>query len=363
MRRLRLMQRILVYRIGSIGDTLVALPAFWTLRRAFPHARITFLTNSETGNAENLIAGKVLPAGIFDEWMAYPKNFLTAAPRLILELRKRKFDALFYLMTRNRGPYRVKRDILFFRAAGIKKTFGVKHLLRNFLPLTPEKPVATVETELDFLLDCLYAEENLSLPPKTEQRPDLRLSVGEIAKAHQWLEIKCPPSARQEKKLIAVMAGSNWSSKLWAEENYIEIVSRLIEEKNVFPIVLGGKNEREQGERFLKAWRTGANAAGELGLRGDAALLQECRLYLGTDTGTMHLAGSVGTPCAAVFAATDYPGRWTPYGDEHKIFRKRVECETCFAPKCFNAHKCLRLISPDEVYAACAEILDRDAKK
>lgn len=349
------MEKILVYRIGSIGDTLVALPSFWAIRKAFPQARITYLTNGATENPEDLVAKKILPAGIFDEFLVYPNNFAKSAASLILKLREKRFDALFYLMTRNRGYYRVRRDILFFRLAGIRKVFGARYLLKNLLTMQPERPVKTVESELEFLVNCLYFE-NLDLPSIDNLKPDLSLTGDEIKKSQDWLEANCS-AAWREKRLIAVMAGTNWSSKIWAEENYITIVSRLIQEKNVFPIVFGGKNDREQGNRFLEAWKTGANAASELGIRGDAGLLRECNLYLGTDTGTMHLAGSVGTPCVAVFAAIDYVGRWTPYGSGHRIFRERVECEGCFAPVCFNRHECLNLISPEGVYRACAEIL------
>jgi heptosyltransferase III len=355
------MDKILVYRIGSIGDTLVALPSFWALRKAFPKARITYFTNGATDNPDDLVARKILPEGIFDDWMVYPNNFVRSAPRLILELRKKKFDSLVYLMTRNRGAYRVKRDLLFFRAAGIKKVFGVRYLLENLLSMKPERPVKSVESELEYLLNCLYFD-NLSLPPQEEIKPDLLLTGEEIERSRHWLKSNCLKAWR-EKRLIAVMAGSNWSSKIWAEENYIQIVSRLVKEKNVFPVVFGGKNDREQGSRFIRAWRTGANAAGELGIRGDAGILRECQLYLGTDTGTMHLAGSVGIACAAIFAATDYVGRWSPFGSGHQIFRERVECEGCFAPICFNGHKCLNLISPEQVYRACVEILERDSGK
>lgn len=355
------MDKILVYRIGSIGDTLVALPSFWAIRKAFPKAHITYFTNGATDNADDLVAKKVLPEGIFDDWLVYPNDFVKASAGLILKLRQKKFDSLFYLMTRNRGYYRVQRDILFFRLAGIRKIFGVRYLLENLLTMQPEKPVKTVETELEYLLKCLYFE-NLDLPPINDFKPDLGLTGEEIKKSHDWMEAHCP-SAWREKRLMAVMAGTNWDSKIWAEENYIQVVSRLVKERNVFPIVFGGKNDREQGSRFLESWKTGANAAGELGIRGDAGILRECNFYLGTDTGTMHLAGSVGTPCVAVFAAIDYVGRWTPYGEGHKIFRERVECEGCFTPDCFNNHKCLNLISPENVYRACVEILQNGSGK
>lgn len=350
------MKNILVYRIGSIGDNLVALPAFRAIRTLFPDARISYLTNGETEDTEKLIGRKILPENLFDEWIAYPSTSFKNTKKLVLNLRRKKIDALFYLMTRNRSYMRIRRDLLFFRLAGIKKIYGAKYLQQNILTMTPEKPVKTVETELEYLLKCIFYE-GLASKSQSSFAPDLNLTSDERKKAETWLEEKFGNDWKK-KHLIAVMAASNWESKIWAEENFVKTVSRLIEKKNVFPIIFGGGKEREQGERFLEIWKRGGNAAGELGLRIDAALLENCRLYLGTDTGTMHIAGSVGIPCVAVFAATDYVGRWTPFGENHKIFRERVECEGCFSPKCFNNHKCLNLISVDAVYQACLEILE-----
>ena len=352
------MKRILVYRIGSIGDNLVALPAFRAVRRAFPDAHICYLTNGETPDPSKLIARKLLPEGLFDEWIAYSSKGFFDTARLLRELRKKKFDAVFYLMTRNRSPLRIKRDVLFFRLAGIRRIFGVRHVSEKYLTMKPSRPLQTVETELEFLLECVLSE-NLNLSPAETFKPDLELTVEERLKAEKWLE-KNFGSEWRAKKFIAVMASSNWESKNWAEENFVETVLRLIEETDVYPIVFGGPSEREQGNRFLEKWRRGANAAGELGLRGDGALLEKCSLYLGTDTGTMHLAGSVGTCCVAVFAATDYPGRWTPYGEGHRIFRESVECEGCYAPVCFNENKCLNLVPVEKVFDACRRILEND---
>ncbi len=85
--------------------------------------------------------------------------------------------------------------------------------------------------------------------------------------------------------------------------------------------------------------------------------MKHAALYLGNDTGTMHMAAAAGVRCVAVFAAIDFPGRWYPFGDENKIFRVAVECEGCHTPDCFNKHQCLEMISVDEVFEACAAIL------
>jgi ADP-heptose:LPS heptosyltransferase len=74
----------------------------------------------------------------------------------------------------------------------------------------------------------------------------------------------------------------------------------------------------------------------------------------------MHLAASVGTPCVAIFAAVDWPGRWEPFGSGHQTFRRQVECEGCFTSNCFNNNQCLELINADEVYGACLQILNRE---
>ena len=122
-----------------------------------------------------------------------------------------------------------------------------------------------------------------------------------------------------------------------------------------FRSIFGGAEDREKGDRLIARCKNGVNAAGSLSVRESAALLQDCTLYLGNDTGTMHLAAAVGTPCVAIFAAIDWVGKWTPFGDNNRVFRKSVECEGCHTPTCFNNHKCLDLVTVDEVYAACAD--------
>ncbi len=65
--------KILVYRIGHLGDTLVSLPAFWAIREAYPNAHMTLLTNSNPNNPNYVLAQNVLPIeGLFDDWLIYP---------------------------------------------------------------------------------------------------------------------------------------------------------------------------------------------------------------------------------------------------------------------------------------------------
>ena len=350
-------QRILVFRIGHLGDTLVALPAFWALRDAFPNSSLTLLSNSDIKNPSYVSARNALPqGGMFDEWLSYPNRASAISGwisqlKLLREVRRRKFDALFYLMTRNRTAPQIERDLKFFRLAGLRRFFCIDHTRQNLLESPIPKPVPEIKSEAEFLIDCLRSE-GIAV---NEKKTDLVLTDGERLSAEEWINRSGLAVDRQT--LVAVAPGSKWTSKIWPTERFGEVVSRLIQDFAVFPIVVGGKEDREIGKRLLDRWGTGANAAGELTVRESAALLERCFLYLGNDSGVMHLAAAVGTPCVAVFSAVDWIGRWKPFGENNRLFRERVECEGCHSPTCFNNGKCLDLISVDRVYEACREFI------
>ena len=217
------------------------------------------------------------------------------------------------------------------------------------------RPLPAVEPEYQFLIDCLPFRN-------TENYSNIKHEVclTEVEKIHAetWLEKNCG-AGYAAKKLVAIAPGSKWSSKIWSEKNYVEILIKLVETYAIFPIIFGGKEDFETGQRILSRLPNGANAAGSLNIRDGFAALEKCALYLGNDTGTMHMSAAVGIPCVGIFAATDYKGRWYPFGENNKIFRYTVECEGCHTPHCFNNHKCLELITPGEVYEACCEILEK----
>jgi len=351
-------KRILVFRIGHLGDTLVAVPAFNSIRDAFPDAEIVLLSNSDAANPGYVAARSVLPErGLFDDWIVYSKGegivrAGLAYAGLIRELRRRQFDALYYLMTRNRSAASVKRDRIFFRAAGITAVAGDRYLLNHLVGPGVEKPLPIVRRESEFLLDLLADSGVVA----SDKHSEIHIAEEEAQTADEWLSANCGADFRN-KRLIAVAPGSKWDSKVWNEDKYRAVLRRLIDRCEVFPVVFGGREDRAKGERILTALGTGANAAGELNVRVGMAAMKHVLLYLGNDTGTMHMAAAVGIRCAAVFAAVDFPGRWYPFGEGHRVFRVAVECEGCHTPVCFNNHLCLESVAADEVYEACLEIL------
>ena len=351
---------IIIFRTGHLGDILTSLPAFWRIRDNFPNSRIALLTNRR-GSEKLITAEDFLPrTGLFDEFIGYPSNAkgfqkIKGFLKTIRTVRRGKYDCLIYLMNRNRSLQQIERDRLFFRLCGIKKIVGINHLNNNLLDYNVEKPLPGVKSETEFFLECLNDGE-LNLLPETILKTDLRLTAAEHEAAERRLREIFP--SFKEFDLIAIAPGSKWESKIWGDDKYAGVLRLLMKKFKILPIIFGGREDRESGNRILSEIKTGFNAAGILSIRESAALLSKCRLYLGNDTGTMHLAAAVGVECAAVFSAVDFPGRWHPAGNRHNIFRHQVECEGCHSSECFNHKLCLEIIDINSVYNSCVSMLN-----
>src|SRR5262249_38222838 len=111
------------------------------------------------------------------------------------------------------------------------------------------------------------------------------------------------------------------------------------------------------------AWGRGYNAAGALSVRASSMALRNCVLYLGNDTGTMHLAAAAGTPCVALFSARDWPRAWDPHRVPSPGFRTTVVCEGCYLVECVErANECLTRITVEEVVGGCEALLSESRK-
>jgi ADP-heptose:LPS heptosyltransferase len=353
--------RALVFRVGQLGDVVMSLPAIWAVRRHWPNARLTLLCDAHPGRGRVLGSDILGSAGLFDsiehydappaEWSLARR--LSARLRLMWRLRRGRYDALVYLAPSIRRPDQVRRDLRFFTLAGCGRVYGA-----SYFPPAPVKrpgaPFATGDSEADLLLARLAAD-GIPVPGKGQGSLDMRLGQTEAAEVALWRSAVGPDGGRT---WIGVGPGSKMPAKRWPLDRFGEAVARLISRHDVWPVVFGGPEDRGDGATLIARWRRGFNAAGELSVRGSAAALRRCALYLGNDTGTMHLAASAGAPCAAVFSARDWPGAWYPYGVARRVFRAALACEGCYLETCAErANACLTAISVDEVVAGCEELL------
>jgi ADP-heptose:LPS heptosyltransferase len=144
--------------------------------------------------------------------------------------------------------------------------------------------------------------------------------------------------------------------KQWLPERFAEVARRLADMKNCAVVVTWGPGERRLAQDVVRL----AGARPVLGpephgLRELACLLKESALFIGCDTGPLHIAAAVGTPVVAIFGPKD-PRVYGPAGEGHIVVRRELECSPCQLRTCRDP-RCMRLITADEVHRACLQIL------
>jgi ADP-heptose:LPS heptosyltransferase len=176
---------------------------------------------------------------------------------------------------------------------------------------------------------------------------DLKIQQEEKSNVDAWFDSQ--KNGNDNRTLVAFAPGSKMQSKRWSLVKFAQVGKKLVSKYDVMPIVFGGPEDVELGQTLIKSWGCGYNAAGALNVREAAEALRRCAFYVGNDTGTMHLAASMGTPCAALFSARDNEGKWHPYGEGHLVFRERINCQGCMLEYC-DHKSCLERIGPLTVF-------------
>ena len=350
---------ILVFRVGQLGDTIVSLPAMRAIRAAHPDGRLVLLTDRQRGMAAVPSWDVLGPTGLFGEvcHLEVPSRAsdYAAASRAV---RRLKPSRLYYLPPMPRSAWQVARDWLFFRVGcGIRDIVGLR-------PTTacPVRDAAGRLARLEHESDRLLRWIDKDAPAAPGSRPRL-----EPLPQHRDAALRLTMQPGLEGcRIVAMGPGSKMASKRWPEARFEAVGTNLLRRfPDVRLIVLGGGDERAIGERLVREWGTPAtNFMGDLTVWQAAALLERCALYIGNDTGTMHLAASVGTPCVAIFSARDNPGKWEPAGDGHAVLRHDVPCAGCMLTACVDRDlACLKGIGVDDVIGAAAAVLKRQPRE
>lgn len=350
------MQRILIYRLGSLGDTVLALPCFHFIRRCFPAAAITILTNQPVSGVAPPLQSILENTGTFDEVLTYPIHL--SGWQRVSELRRaladRKFDLAISLVEA-RGLARSVRDWLFFKSCGIPRIVGVP-FRQHQLACQPVPGTQEFEWEAHRLFSRLASFGAASLDDNTLW--DLRLTASERAEAGRLLR-----ESNVTVPFLALAVGTKVAAKDWGESRWKELLQQLARRHGAVPLVLlGATEDRPRNERLAAFWPgPRANLAGRCSPRVSAAVLERARLFAGPDSGPMHLAACVGVPCVVVFSARSLPGQWYPRGTGHRILYRKEPCFGCGLDECLTHQlKCLTGIPVAEAHTAMEELLAVD---
>ena len=307
--------RILVYRLGSLGDTVLALPCFHLLRQAYPDADITVLTNEPVSGKAAPLDSILGPTGLIDSVIPYPAGLRD--PRrllaLISRLRAEKFDLLIDLAAA-RGWLASVRDALFFKACGIPRLIGVPFRREDLVCRKPPGE-SLFESEARRLLRRVRLLGEVDW--RDRRWTDLRLRDDERSEAAKLLS-----SGPVGEKFIAASLGTKWPENDWGETNWRRLLSELSAAHPALGLVLlGSADEFERSQIMVKAWNgPSLNLCGKTSPRVSAAVLERAALFIGHDSGPMHLAAVAGAHCVTIFSARCRPGQWFPIGEGHINF-------------------------------------------
>jgi len=330
------MNRILVYHVGGIGDTLVALPAFRMLKANFPDAEFDLLNLAAVNSRTH--------AQIYGNTDLFArKTFLMPASRPVLYLQfaraffSRRYDAFYSFSFSDAPPVSLAAMC---RVRGCKVFHCAPH--RDF----PELTIAEGYLRMLEKTGLKHPGDITFELPLTEQEIQLAVSVRKQLP-------DAPP--------IAFGTGGNQSACVWPVERYAEVISWLKKRHDFTPVFIGGESDRTAAETLI-AQHGGIFLADTAcrGVRETVAFLRLCRGYAGNDTGSIHLAAAAGIPCLGIYSAHNLPAaRWLPNCPDRLVLRHDPECAGCERHDCPKGTPppCLLNITADEILDAAERLL------
>lgn len=269
------------------------------LQKRFPDARISILVGPK---AWEIFWGDVR----LRELIIYDNHTRHAGLRgkisLIRELKTRKFDLIVDL-----------RDSFWSRFIGVPR-WGIS-LWQRLEPGYSE--LHAVDRYLRILsnygVETEDAAPKIQLLPSERQLADYFLSQNGVS---------------GDDIVIGIHPGGGWVYKLWAVDRFAALGDLLSQEYNAKVLVFSGPGERVLQHQMAASMRSSSILVKDAGLRELAALIQRCSLYIGNDTGPMHIAAAVGTRVIAIFGSTSV-SRSGPYGNGHTVLNEAIGCNPC----------------------------------
>lgn len=355
-------KRILIIKPSSLGDIVHTLPVAHAVKRCFPDCSVGWIVQKpfapllQADDSIDTVHPIRIPSTsdpLADRraWLKAVKATVSTLQNLRREFQHKPYDLILDLHASFRSGLLGRtnpggRKVGFSRAKELN-TFFQEHLINI--------PETTAHAQDKNLLFCAY----LGIKVADE---DFHLCTGEEDRraVHQFLHSQM---ADDISPLVYANPAARWQSKFWPIEHWAALTDHL--QKQGIAVVFGGSpQDTEYIASITRLMKTDPIiAAGRLTLPQSAALIQHASLYIGLDSGPMHIAALARTPVIALFGPT-HPSRVGPYnpgGSEHRIKHRIIraeglDCLECRKRSCSHC-SCMRQISPAMVCDAATALL------
>ena len=342
--------RYLLVQLGDIGDLIVTSPAIAALREAQPDAHLTLLTSAH--------AAAILERDLVDEIIPLEQKgfnrslsfFLPGTLRKIWQLRDDSYDTVifFHHFTLRAGTLKFW---IIARASGAENIIGMQNDNAWFLTDSiPDEGFGAIH-QAQYWLDLVALADASNQPQRA------RVAFGEEAL----------PLAYFPGKRVIIHAGSGGYSmaRRWDAEKFAQVADTLIEEFDVQVILVGTKADNADAVREHMQQKP-VDLSGKTSLTQLADVLRSADLYIGADSGVLHMAAAVRTPVIALFGPSNHEA-WSPWspGGKTMVIRTSPLCSPCsyiehgigLRDGC-AARTCMQMITPETVINAARDMLN-----
>ena len=339
--------KLLVRATNWVGDAVMCIPALEAIRAQWPQAEISIL-------ARPWVADLYRGQAFADRVIALDASARTpfAMEKIARDLRSGRFDCVLLLQNAFSAAWLAWR-------AGISERIGYARDARSLLltravsvPRANEIPAHESYYYLELLRRIGWLDK---LPGITEIR--LQLAEGAAAGAETRLE---RAGVHHGSLRVAFAPGAAYgAAKCWLPERFAAVADSLVDEFKADVILFGTPSEVEVSRQIAARMRhrpislVGQTPIGEL-----PALFSRCQLFIGNDSGAMHVAAAVGVPVVGVFGSTD-PNGTAPVTPQRTLVQRKVPCSPCFLRKCPIDHRCMTRVTVADVHAAALKWLEQ----
>jgi len=347
--------KILIIRLGALGDVVNTLPSLNLLRRKFPSAHIAWLV--EDGSADILRGVPIL-----DEIIVFPRNrwvkqalspsklgeTVGEGVNFLREIRRKRFGAVLdYQANFKSGVFSA------LTGAPLRVGFSWRHarelnyLFNNRLVALPRRPIHRVQRAIE-LAKAVGASCKPSFPEVAGTEEDKEFARGFVG------------GLAGNGPLIGIHPGTSkfGEFKRWGAEKFAALARELNRQLKARVFVTWGPSE-EALARQVAALSGGSCVAAPptKRLRQLVELIRLCDLFIAGDTGPLHIAAALGVRVVGIYGPKD-PKIYGPYSERALVVRVKLPCSPCRKRSCGNP-RCMRLIRHQTVFEAAKALLNR----
>ncbi|MFN2530505.1 MAG: glycosyltransferase family 9 protein [Pyrinomonadaceae bacterium] len=321
--------RILIVKLGSIGDLVHTLPAVAALRAAMPNAEISWVV--ERSSAEILRDNPLLDRLIEVDTRALRRGLMSGetlrAPRQQLRrLRASAFDIALDFQG-------LVKSASIARLSGARRIFGyTREGLRepaSSLLLSKRISVPRKTHVINKALQLVNGALKVPVPtdPNTYSFP-VAFTASDITNAAN-------ACVGTDRNYVILNPAGGWPTKLWSPERFGNVADHLWAEFGLYSLVSVGPGEDEIGNRVIQFSKYGKARLIQVPLKAFYVLAKSAKLYVGGDTGPTHLAVAAGTPVVGLFGPTEWWRNGSPRLDDICVERNDIDCRVdCHRRSC-----------------------------